>query len=804
MEEQFNAEKEQYNKEKKENEEILKNKEDIIKDNENKLKILEDKLKEETEKNTKEQNEKEEKIKKLEEQIKRNNEKSSESNAELQKIDEQLKNKEEEIKQKDELNKKYEENNKKLEEQIKIDNEKYQKDLKDSEEKLKLLEEQLKTEAEKYKTEFKENDEKLKNEIEKNKEKYQKDLNEMENKLKVQENQLQLEKDKYQKEFKENDDKLKLEIEKYKNELKEKENQLKTQEEQLKIEKEKNNQVAVSKKVEASSLPAHTPQMNTTQNALSSETQEIIEKILSEYLFKLNYSQYFISVFDLLNKIANNYEQLRYFHNLDPKWEEPLDTLYNFYICLRSYFNINQEKSTLKDFLIQKSFIFSETRKEDNDIINLIQSLKLNNQNNNIINLYEKKKGEFLNQIGIMFDNLKKRILSEIKNKKRTISLIDIEKIEEQTIEYESDINFDEIMNKEYVLDKYLAHNVFNNLKKLNLHISNVPIYILYSIIVNCSYLSELQISFLVDKTSKINNRNIDILNDSCPILINYLHKLESFCLKDFPLKTNKLKDFVESLKNSKIKKLSLINCFQKKDGVTPLVPYFSYPNSTLNEIDLSNNPCNILTSVYNSLLNYDVNKKLTSITFSNCKLTDDDITHISNYIVASTILLSCDISQNILSPKSCSQFGYCIPKSSSLETLKMSYCGINPESLLFLFNAKGSKCLKNIVLNGNGFGDIGLVSVSAFIKNSPLLEKIELKRCNGTDMGFITIVNSIKNLQNNNLKYINYQENNITQITLGILKGSNEAFKNKGLIFALNQIPGETEKTNIDCAVFA
>ena len=411
----------------------------------------------------------------------------------------------------------------------------------------------------------------------------------------------------------------------------------------------------------------------------------------------------------------------------------------------------------------------------------------------------------FLKEIGVMFDSLKKRILSEIKNKKRIISLTEIEKAEEPKIEFESEVNFDEIMNKDYILDKYLAHNIFNKLTKLTLHISNVTTYILYSLLVNCSDLTELKIYYITEKSKQIllKNKNVDILNDYCPIIINYLTNLETFCLKDLPIKANKLKELVELLKNSKIKKLSLMNCFQKKDGIAPLVPYFSYPNSNLTEIDLSNNTCNILPTLYNSLLNYDVNKKLISINFTNCKLTDDDITHISNYIVASQTLLSCDISKNILSPKSCSQFGYCIPKSTSLETLKMCECGINPESLLFLFNAKGSKCLKTIILNGNDFGDIGLVSVSAFIKSSPLLENMEFKRCKGTDMGFITLVNSIKMLQNSKLKYVNYQENNITQIALGILRGSNDLFKTKGIVFALNKIEGETENANLDCAIF-
>lgn len=286
-------------------------------------------------------------------------------------------------------------------------------------------------------------------------------------------------------------------------------------------------------------------------------------------------------------------------------------------------------------------------------------------------------------------------------------------------------------------------------------------------------------------------------------MIITYLKNLESFGLVDFPLKTNKLKELGEFLKTTKIKHLSLINCFQKKDGITPLIPYLTNQNTTLTGIDLSNHNCNILTPLYNTLLNYDINKKLTSISFSNCKLTDEDINHISNYIVASQNLLFCDISKNVLTTKACSQFGYCIPKSVSLETLIMSDCGINPESLLFLFNTKGSKSLKSVIINGNDFGDIGLVSVSAFIKSSPALENIEVKRCKGTDMGFITLINSIRTLSNTKLKMVNYLENNITQIALGILKGSNEVFKNKGIVFKMNKIEGESY-IGIDCAVFS
>ena len=598
---------------------------------------------------------------------------------------------------------------------------------------------------------------------------------------------------------------LKTEKEKYQKDLKDKENKLNIKEEEIKKLKSKSNDNIFKTKT---FNDANVQSQGIKSNSASLEGQEsVISNILSEYLFRLNNSQYYISVFDLLNKTLIHYEKLRYFNNLDSKWQEPLDSLYNFYLCLKSYLHINQENTKLNDFLFQKSFKFSEMGKDDIEIIKIINSIKLG-PNINILVLYHKKKEIFLKKVGETFDILKQKILTEKTKKdfkKKTISMIDInerQKINEPKLEL--DINFDEIINQDYMFAKYLSYNSFSKLNELSIHISNVPLFLLYTLLVNCPDLIDLKIYFITDKSRQTNNKNIDNLNDICPMIINYLKNLESFALIDFPIKTNKLKDLVEILKNSKIKKLSLQNCFQKKDNISPLIPYHTSQTNTLTAIDLSNHNYNILSSLGNTLLNYDVNKKLTSINFSNCKLTDEDINYISNYIVASPSLLFCDISKNILSTKSCSQFGYCIPKSTSLETLKMCECGISPESLLFLFNAKGSKCLKNLYLNGNDFGDIGLVSVSAFIKSSPLLECIEVKKCKGTDMGFITLVNSIRILPNSKLNSVNYQENNITQIALGILKGSNEIFKNKGIVFKLNKIDGETENAGIDCAVFS
>ena len=228
---------------------------------------------------------------------------------------------------------------------------------------------------------------------------------------------------------------------------------------------------------------------------------------------------------------------------------------------------------------------------------------------------------------------------------------------------------------------------------------------------------------------------------------------------------------------------------------------YFS--QNTLLEIDLSNHYFHIPSLLNNSLLNYSINKQLTSICFNNCKLNEDDIKYISNYIVSSSSILICDIGKNILSPLSCSTFGYCILKTTSLETLRINECGINGESLLFIFNGKGSKPLKHVNLNGNEFGDIGLVSISAFMKNSPLLESIELEKCGGTDMGFVSLVNMIQSNANSKIKYVNFHKNNVSIASLGILKKFNNFFTSKKLVFALDKIEGQFDNNDINCAIF-
>ena len=609
-----------------------------------------------------------------------------------------------------------------------------------------------------------------------------------------------------------------IDLLKFVKEMKEKEENFKKEEENMKEEKEKlkqeinklNNDIKKGKKVEAKKVEEKKEEK---PKIMMLEGQEkIITDLLCEFLLKLNNSQYFISVFDLLNKSCKQYDSLKFFNKLNSSRHESMnDVLFNFFDSVKSYFSIAREKGTLNDFLSQKSFKLAQIEKEDIEIIKKINSIKLD-KDVNILDLYLKKKELFFKSKEFTFNLLKEKILIDqenddfIKNYGK-----EKKKMEENQEEFlniitpplELDVNFDELLRQDFALVKYQVHNVFSKLKELTLYISKFPIFLLYSLTVNCQSLNTIKIEFLKDEDEEKNKKNIEILNEMCPKLVTYLKTLTSFSLINLPLLPIYLPDLAASLKNSKIKKLSLINCIQSKDDLNQLILYFSVPN-TLTEINLSNHSFNIPTYLNTSLLNYNINKNLTSLNFNNCNLNEEDIKHITNYVATSTSLLVCDIGKNILSPLACSTFGYCILHTTSLETLRLNECGINGESLLFLFNGKGSKPIKHINLNGNQFGDIGLVSLSAFMKSSPLLESIELENCGGTDMGFNSLVNTIKGNENNKMKYVNFHKNNVTKMALDILRKFNDFFKKRKVVFALDKIEGEgVSIDDIDCAMF-
>ena len=600
----------------------------------------------------------------------------------------------------------------------------------------------------------------------------------------------------------------------YVKEIKEKEILLEKESEDLKAEKEKYNKLNIelmnkSKKEETKKLneiekiikkekEEKKEEIKDLKNIIIQGQEKIISDLLCEFLLKLNILQYYISLFDLLDQTLKQYDELKIIHNLNSSRNESMnDILYNFYESLKSYFIIKQGNSSFNDFLLQKTFRLTEMGKEDIEIIKKINSIRLGNDIN-ILDLYRKKRELFFKSKEFTFNIIKEKILAE-----KQININDNQneflKITKPPLELE--VNFNEIIKINYTLTKYQVHNIFSKLRELKIHITDIPKFLIYSLIVNCYNLNTLKIIFIKEQTEQKNNIYVQKINDILPMLIIHLKKLVSFSLVNLPITNNKLAQLVEALKTSKIKKLTLSNCFAKKEDISLIMPYFS--QNILSEIDLSNHSFHIPSLLSNSLLNYNINKQLISICFNNCKLNEDDVKYISNYIVSSNSILVCDIGKNILSPLACSTFGYCILKTTSLETLRINECGINGESLLFIFNGKGSKPLKHVNLNGNEFGDIGLVSISAFMKNSPLLESIELEKCGGTDMGFVSLANMIQSNNNSKIKYVNFHKNNVTIASLGILKKYNDIFTSRKLVFALDKIEEQIDSNKINCAIF-
>ena len=612
----------------------------------------------------------------------------------------------------------------------------------------------------------------------------------------------------------------------YIKEIKEKEEILKKEKEEIRInklniekEKEKINHAKNEEKRNKEKLELIKENSKENINSFEGQEKTIID-LLCEFLLKLNNSQYFISIFDLLNKSCKQFDELNFFNKLNSSRHESMnEILFNFFDSINSYFSIAKEKATLNDFLSQKSFKFSQIEKEDIDIIKKITAIKLS-QNVKILDIYLKKKEVFFKSKEFIFNLLKKKILVSQENDIiiETFGRTDKDIKEEKDIflnittpPLELEVNLDKLLKQDYALVKYQVDNVFSKLRELTLKVSKFPIFLLYSLTVNCQNLNTLKIEFIEDKESKEKNKiNIERMNEICPKLITYLKEMISFSLINLPFLIINLPDISSSLKNSKIKKLSLINCFQSMDDIKQFIPYFSLPN-TLTEINLSNHQKFLFpTQLGNSLLNYDINKNLVSINFNNCCLDDKDIEYITNYIVNSSSLLVCDIGKNMLSQLSCSNFGYSILKSVSLETIRLNECGINEEKLVFLFNGKGSKPLKHINLNGNIFGDIGIVSLCSFMKASPLLESIELEKCGGTDIGFKYLANTIQENNNNKIKYINFHNNKLTNTSLDMLKKYNDFFKKKKVVFALDKIYSDDNKDkddynydDIDCAMF-
>ena len=726
---------------------------------------------EDTKKSSIEINNYKKKIKQLNAQIEEISKNSSnpEDKEKIKKLEEKVKNLEEKVKNLEEQNKTSE---------LKIE------ELKEYKPKIRELNEQINVLKSQFYLE-----EKLKKQYKEEKENIEKIIVEKDNNI----NQLNEDIKKYEKQNKE--------LLEYVRKAKEDEEKIKKEKEDMRIEKEKFEKYKIEeqkkRKEEENQEKKKKEEEEKLKNDKEKKTEMTEEKknkflidILCEFLLKLNNSQYFLTVFDLLNKCLKNFEELNYFSKMTVKYNRPInDLLFNFFSNMRSYIILTGKDSILNNFLAQKTFKYSELGKDDIETLKKIRNVKIGD-NNNILEIYKKKKDLFFQKVGLTFDLLKDKILNDENDKNEEFP----EFLKLNKPPTELNINFDKIdINKLSPFISFQINNIFSKLEKISIEVSKVNLDIFYSLILNCKNLKSISIT--LDDNLSISN--VEILNNMISIIFTYLKNITEFSYYNVPLLNRYLPESVTYFKNSKLQKLTLSKYFNSKEDVAMLNSYFSGPNY-LEEIDFSNHNFNIPILIANSLLNYEINKKLISINFNSNSLTDNDIEIISKYITDNNQFKYCNIGNNNISQKSCFILGTMIEKTTSLEQLILNKCNLTGESTMLLLNSKGSSSLKHINLNEIEIGDIGLVGITSFIKSSPKLENFELVEVKGNDMGFTTLINCIKST--GNIKQVHFEKNKISKKSVDIIKGFNEDFKNKGVKFFIDKIEGEK---NIDSLQF-
>ena len=323
-------------------------------------------------------------------------------------------------------------------------------------------------------------------------------------KLKEKEENLENEIEKKDKELEENKTKIEKLEENNKDLLqfvknmqeKEKEEEKKKKEIELKLAKEKEINEEMKKKQDEKNQEINKMLKENENKDMDQEAKDkFLTDILCEFLLKLNNSQYFISVFELLENCLKHYDELKFFKKMDALYGCPLNhTLYNFFGSFSSYISISNENISLSDFLSQKFFKYSEINKNDVELIKRISSIKIS-KDIKILDLYRKKKEVFFKSVNLTFDLLKNKIINDEDTKK--MNLLNDKPDFLQTTKPPKDltINFNEInIYKFGSLVDYQIYNIFPKLEKLKMITSDAYLPIFYSLILNFKNLSSFEI----------------------------------------------------------------------------------------------------------------------------------------------------------------------------------------------------------------------------------------------------------------------------------------------------------------------
>ena len=562
------------------------------------------------------------------------------------------------------------------------------------------------------------------------------------------------------------------EIKKINEEL-EKQKNTKEIEEKEKEDKEKKEKEDKEKKEKEDNVPLIKDQ----------EQIKLLTEIICDFIFKMVNSQYYLSVFDLINESTCNYDLLDFFSKQNPFDNNCIDDyLFKFFNNMQSYLKIKGDNSNINDLLSQKTFKLGN-EKTNVELLKKISKLNIGTEKN-ILEIFKERKENFFKSLNISLDLFKKKYMVDLKKKTSIVESDRPDFLKEGKDEKkELIININEInMFKFYSLLKYQIRNITPKLTSLSIITSSPNIYIIYDICLYCQNLKSLSIEYTFDENLYDNNINISILSETIPFLLNSLKNLNSLTLKNLPIESKLLNDLKTSLLDTNLNYLCLNNSGISKENFEILYPYFK-GNLKLRELDLSNHSSNLPEILNNSIFSGDNN--ILSLNLSQNKLNDNDIKLLSDIILNNKKLIKLNISKNKLSQLSCSTLGYAL-KKSSLEIINLSDCGINGETLLFLINSKGSNTFKKLYLDYNDIGDVGLMMLSQFIKNSTKLDTISLKKVNGNDMALVPLINMVL-LSKSPLKLINIEENIMNEVIINDIIKNNQKYNEKGIVFTVS-----------------
>ena len=476
------------------------------------------------------------------------------------------------------------------------------------------------------------------------------------------------------------------------------------------------------------------------------EENAVLNDLVSNFLLKINFGVYSISIFDLIETIVleiDKFDKITSNQNSSATMNNLLLDIFNdikFYTLF-----IGGNKGSLSDYLNHKVVHIEGKPTKNIDDVKKVKMLKSNS--NAILSMYKIKKDNFFKAAEISFNIIKDYIYNKYsKDNELQAYISKINKIFLCTENEDKSLSI--VMNFEtyhqdnikvptnifsYTVNRYMKRA---SKVKIIFSVSHSPFEInaiLYSILLYSQKISELVLIF--NKNAKEESYNLFQVHFS--FIINSCSSLAYLHIENFPLKVphEYFLEFVNELRNSKIEKLSIINSLSSKT----LVSLSSYliNNLKLLELNLSSNNLNIPSQIFSTL---NSNMALRSLNLSNNNLSNSDFDKLTTYLQETKTLQVLDVSNNQISTKSANALGIGVKKCESLSKLTMVNCTLTEESIIFFYDRSSAHVI-DMKVDKNPIGDSSLMGTGSFLKFNKNLKTLSFRDCNISLIGISTFL---------------------------------------------------------------